>query len=358
MKIIYISILLFFVDSACSNNNSLEIKIDQLFKELNNVSSPGAAIAVKKDGEMVYKKSFGMADIENKKKNQQFTNFRLASITKQFTSLSVLLLENEGKLSLEDKIIEHFPKLSHYADKITIKNILQHTSGFLDYEDFVDETDSLQLKDRDVLEILSKQDSTYFEPGSEHRYSNSGYAVLALLIERISGLSFAEYLENKIFNPLKMKGSVAYEKGISTVSDRAFGYTKTDTGYIFTDQSLTSAVLGDGGIYSSVNDLLKWDIEVESPTLLPPEKFSEVFVKGKTKEGEEFDYGFGWRLDPYKNFDRIYHTGGTRGFTNIYMKIPELDLTVILLMNINNNDAKTYAEKIVDILISDKNRGE
>ena len=211
--------------------------------------------------------------------------------------------------------------------------------------------DTVQLKDTNVLDLLSQQDSLLFEPGKEHRYSNSGYAILALLIERISGKTFAKFLKKRIFIPLKMYNTVAYEKGISKVKNRALGYTKTDSGFTNTDQSLYSAVLGDGGIYSSVVDLLKWDNEIENPTLLPRNKFDQIFVKGRTAAGEEFDYGYGWRLDPYREFKRIYHTGGTSGFTNIYMKIPELDLTVILLINLYDYNAKGYAEKIADLFI-------
>ena len=330
--------------------------MDSIFKEFQTSETPGVSVTVKKGGEIKYQKCFGMAHIVKGNKIIPETNFRLASITKQFTALSIMLLENEGKLLFEDKITKYFPELDHYAEDITIKNILQHTSGLWDYEEFVDETDTVQLKDKDVLEILARQDSTYFKPGSEHRYSNSGYALLALLVESISEMSFADFLKSRIFDPLKMSNSVAYEKGISEVPHRAFGYTKTDTGFIFTDQSLTSAVLGDGGIYSSAVDLLKWDEEVNSPTLLPAGKFNEAFNKGKTSSGEEFDYGFGWRLDPYKNYIRHYHTGGTKGFTNIYMKMPELDLTVILLMNINDYGAKDYAEKIADLFIENRSQ--
>ncbi|MDX1701823.1 MAG: serine hydrolase domain-containing protein, partial [Melioribacteraceae bacterium] len=341
---------------SCSfgENINLEKQIDEIFTEFQIGTRPGASVAVIKDSRIIYKKGFGVANLESGQPINSETNFRLASITKQFTALSVLLLENEGKLSLFDKITDYFPELNHYAHEIKIINILQHTSGFLDYEHFVDAKDTIQLKDSDVLEILSGQDSTYFEPGTKHKYSNSGYAVLALLVDRVSGLSFAEFLDKKIFQPLKMNNTVAFEKGISTVSQRAIGYTDIDEGFINSDQSLTSAVLGDGGIYSSITDLLKWNKEVEEPTLLPEEKFFKVFEKGKTNSLEEFDYGLGWRLDPYKGLKRHYHTGGTSGFTNIYMKMPELNLTVIILINLWEYNAKGFAERVSDIFINEK----
>ena len=337
--------------SSCQSEDSIEKKIDTIFEEFKGKGNPGVSVIVKKDKDVLYQKGFGLAKLGENIPVQSSTNFRLASITKQFTAYSILILENEGKLLLYDKISDYFEELPEYADNITIENILQHTSGFLDYEDFVDESDTVQLKDIDVLRILSKQDSTYFDPGSNHRYSNSGYAILALLVERLSGMSYAEFLSEKIFSHLGMNRSVAYEKGISQVQNRALGYVNTDSGFVDSDQSLTSAILGDGGIYSSALDLLKWDKEINNPTLLPKEKFSKIFEKGKTTSGKEFDYGYGWRLDPYKNYYRPYHTGGTSGFSNIYMKIPELKLTIIVLINIRDYDAKGYAEKIADLFI-------
>ena len=353
MKTLFILILIQLIFISCYSNINVENKIDEIFNEFNK-STPGSSVAVVKDDKVIYQKGFGLADVENKIKVEPKTNFRLASITKQFTALSVLLLEHEGRLALDDIITKHIPELPNYADKITIKNILQHTSGFLDYEDFIDENSTIQLKDKDVLDILIKQDSTYFTPGYEHRYSNSGYAVLAKLVERLSGLTFPKFLEENIFKPLKMNESIAFVNGVNSIPNRSFGYSNTDSGFVFSDQSLSSAVLGDGGIYSSTIDLIKWDKEVSSPTLLPKDKFNRVFEKGKNSQGEEFDYGLGWRLDPYKNYSRKYHTGGTSGFSNIYMKLPEFNLTVIVLINIRNYDAKGYAEKIADLFINEE----
>lgn len=351
MKKKLILLLISFILVSCGSNNNMEKKIDTIFVEFQNNLTPGASVAVIKNGEIIYQKGFGYGDLSSKIAIEPKSNFRLASITKQFTALSILLLEEEGKLSLEDKLIKFFPKFPAYGEKITIKNILQHTSGLLDYEDFVSDTDTAQVKDKDVLQILMKQDSTYFEPGAEHKYSNSGYAVLAMIVEKVSGIRFADFLYKRIFKPLKMDNTIAYEFGVADVSNRTYGYAKTQTGFEFSDQSLTSAVLGDGGIYSSTIDLINWDKEVNSPTLLPIEKFDRSFIKGVNNKGEEFDYGFGWRLDPYHDIYRIYHTGGTCGFSNIYMKLPTYNLTIIVLMNVRDYDAKGYAEKIADLFI-------
>lgn len=342
-----ISILLLF---GCNQEDNLETKINSIFSEFND-ETPGVSVAVRRDNKIIYQRGFGLADLAAKVKIEPKTNFRLASITKQFTALSIMLLENEGELSFDDPIGKFFPKFPVNESEITIQNILQHTSGILDYENYMSDTLTIPLKDQDVLEILLEQDSTYFPPGTLHKYSNSGYAILALIIEKISGKSYAEFLDENIFTPLGMNNSIAFENGISTISNRAFGYANSDSGFVFSDQSLTSAVLGDGGIYSSTTDLLKWNESIENATLLKKEKLSLAFQKTQLPDGKVADYGFGWRLDPYRNIERKYHTGSTCGFSNIYMKLPEFNLTVIVLINIRDYDAKGYAEKIADLFI-------
>ena len=352
MKILLVIIIsIMFV--SCIDKPSIENQIDKIFSEFTNLT-PGASVLILQNDSVIFKKGYGLADLKKRIPIEPKTNFRLASITKQFTAFSILLLENDGDLSLDDSLTKFFPNFPKYGNDITIRQILQHTSGLLAYENFIDDTLSVQLKDRDVLDILIEQDSTYFKPGTKHRYSNSGYALLALVIEKLSKKTFAQFLSDRIFTPLKMNNSVAFENGISRVGNRAFGYAKTDSGFVFADQSLTSAVLGDGGIYSSTLDLVKWNNEIDNPTLLPKNKLKMAFEKLVLPNGEVINYGFGWRLDPYRNYERPYHTGGTSGFSNIYMKIPELDLAVIVLINIREYDAKEYAEKITDIIIDQK----
>ena len=336
--------------AGCTREVEIKQSIDNIFSEFNN-KTPGASVAVVKDKNIIYQRGFGLSDLQLREKIEPKTNFRLASITKQFTLFSILLLEDENKLSFQDSLQKFFPNLPLYSSRMTIKNILQHTSGLLAYEDHMPDTLTVQLKDKDVLQILMDQDSTYFPPGTEHRYSNSGYAVLALIIEKVSGKSFAQFLKDRIISPLDMNSTIAFEKSISTVKNRAYGYTKTDSGFVNSDQSLTSAVLGDGGIYSSTIDLIKWDRAIDSTTLLKSDKLSKMFEKAILPNGEIVDYGLGWRLDPYKGYVRQYHTGGTSGFSNIYMKLPQFNLTIIVLINIKDFDAKNYAEKIADLFI-------
>ena len=185
--------------------------------------------------------------------------FQVGSIAKQFTAMCVMILKEQGKLDYDQTLKDFFSEFPDYGSEITIRHLLNHTSGLIDYESLIPDTTTIQVLDKGVLSMMMDQDSTYFPPGTQYRYSNSGYAVLAMIIETISGQSFAEFLKQNIFKPLEMTNTVAYEKGISEVKYRAYGYANENGKLVLKDQSLTSAVLGDGGIYSSIDDLFKWD---------------------------------------------------------------------------------------------------
>ncbi|MFO7524013.1 MAG: serine hydrolase domain-containing protein [Ignavibacteriaceae bacterium] len=331
-----------------------ENKMDQLFSEYNKPDVPGAAVMVIKNGEIIFQKGYGLANIELKIPVTEKTNFRLASVTKQFTALSVLMLIERGALEINTTLKDIFPGYPDYGTKITIKHLLQHTSGLIDYEDLIHDSVSVQLKDKDVLDLMLQTDSTYFEPGSQHKYSNTGYALLALTVEIISGLPFRDYLDENIFQPLGMTNTIAFENDINEVKNRAYGYTITETGNDLTDQSITSAVLGDGGIYSSLNDLYLWDQSLYTTKLIDKKYLIESWAPGVTTSGNGFPYGYGWHLEKRYNTDVVYHTGSTRGFRNIIYRIPEKHFTIVILTNRNTGPESStlvMAHQIADLYI-------
>ena len=317
--------------TGCSMSN--DDKNDELFKDYNKPGMPGAAVMVVRDGDVIFQKCYGLANIEKNLLVTGNTNFRLASVTKQFTAMSILMLIERGKLKLETTLKDIFPDFPEYGNNITIKNLLQHTSGLIDYEDLIPDTARVQVKDKDVLELLIKTDSTYFQPGSQHRYSNTGYALLALTVEIISGKSFRDFLRDNIFQPLEMNNTLAFENNINKVPNRAYGYSIKNNVVELTDQSITSAVLGDGGIYSSLTDLYKWDQALYTEKLIDKKYLDESWTRGKTNNGIDFPYGYGWRLEKYQDTEVVYHTGSTRGFRNVIYRMPEKNFTIIILTN-------------------------
>ncbi len=345
-------LLVFLVSFIIMNcKPGIEKKIDKLFKNYSSKNVPGTSLKIIKDGMPVLTKSYGVANIEQKILVKNNTNFRLASFTKQFTAMCAAKLEEQGKINFSQTLTEIFHHFPVYGKNITINHLIHHTSGLIDYESLIPDTATIQVLDDDVLKMMMELDSTYFPPGSKYKYSNSAYAVLAKIIEKISGISFAHYLKENIFDPLGMKNTVAYEKGISEVKNRAFGYAVKNGEFVFKDQSLTSAVLGDGGIYSSVDDLFKWDQALYTDKLVRFETKQKIFTSGVLTDNTQTGYGFGWRLDEFKGHQRQHHTGSTCGFTTIIQRYPEDNFTIIILTNRNKPMLNEIADGIADLFL-------
>lgn len=323
--------------------------IDELFADYARPGAPGASVVVIHDGQVAYMRSYGLANLEAHTEATPETNYRLASLTKQFTATAIMLLAEEGKLSYNDRVIDRLPGFPEYASDIRIRNLLTHTSGIWAYEDFVPDTQRVQVKDRDVLALISRVDTTYFPPGTAFRYSNTGYALLALVVEQVSGMPFARFLHDRIFEPLGMNATVAYEEGVSVVPDRAYGYSIESSGFTRTDQSPTSAVLGDGGIYSSVSDLVRWDHALETHALLKESTRQLSWTPHLLSDGSSAHYGFGWFVDEDRGMVRLTHNGETRGFTNAIIRYPDERLSVIVLTNRTGGDPWDIAQRIANL---------
>ena len=291
---------------------------------------PGASVLVLEGGDAVFQRSYGLADLEAGVTSSPTTNYRLASVSKQFTATSVLLLVEDGVLTLDDRVRHWLPTLPVASEGITLRHLLSHTSGLVDYEDLLPPDQARQIHDADVLRLLEREDRLYFPAGSDYRYSNSGYALLALVVERASGQRFAAFLQARIFSPLGMTATLARQDEGPPVTDRAFGYTRVGDRWERTDQSTTSAVLGDGGIYSSITDLAKWDAAWYDDRLLSaPSRALAVQASTATPEPDVAHYGFGWRLQGRMQ----WHSGESIGFRNVLLRFPAQRLTVIVLSN-------------------------
>jgi len=324
-------------------------EIDALMKRYDG-AVPGASLLVMRNGSPIVIRSWGLSDLEQKTHATPATNYRLASVTKQFTAAAVLLLIQDGKVSLDDPLRKWFPSLPPALDRATISNLLSHTSGIIDYEDVMPAGTTTQLHDADVLRLLESQDSTYFPPGASYQYSNSGYALLALVVERASAETFATFLHERIFEPLGMNGTIAFEDGISTVANRAFGYTMKDSLWKRKDQSTTSAVLGDGGIYSSIEDMAKWDAALYDSRLLSDESRRLAFTPHTATDKPDVKYGFGWRITG----ETLWHSGETSGFRNVIVRYPQRRLTVVMLTNRDNPEPYETARAVANLFLDSR----
>lgn len=333
---------------SCST--SISTRLDSTLSEYFNSNAPGGAVIVIRDGAVLYKSAFGLADMETRTPNTSKTNFRLASLTKQFTAMAIMILADRGKLGYGQTLTDFFLDFPAVGKSITIRHLLTHTSGLVDYEDLMPETTTIPVHDHDVLNLLRQCDSTYYPPGSRFRYSNSGYSLLSLIVEKASGVKFAQFLKTNIFQPIGMGETVAFENGISTVSTRAYGFTPDSLNhFVFhpTDQSLTSSVLGDGGIYSSVEDLFRWDQALYTETLVSSKIMEEAFSPATVTADSLMSYGFGWFISEAGGKRRLHHSGTTVGFRNYIVRIPAQRTTVIVLMNRADGQPETLAKKIL-----------
>ena len=335
-------------DSSTSGVSAADAQtIDRLFGEYARPGAPGAAVAMVDHGRFAFVRVYGLADLERGTPVTASTNFRLASLTKPFTALAIMLLVRDGRLTLDERVADVLPEFPAYGRDIRIRHLLTHTSGLRAYQDFVSDAATRHVKDRDVLTLLRRTDRLLFPPGTAFRYGDSGYAVLALVVEAVSRQPFAAFVRDRIFARAGMLSSVVWEPGVSEVRNRALGYAATASGFRLADHSNTSTVLGDGGIYSSVRDLLAWDRALDERTLLDARLQQLTWTPAALDDGTKLRYGLGWFLERDAAGTRVFHRGDTSGFSNYIVKHPERKQTLIVLTNRRGGAAADLAARIL-----------
>jgi CubicO group peptidase (beta-lactamase class C family) len=365
MKTIFLMLLLAETVHLASGAEPRPAKIDGIFAHLKSASAPGAAVLVIKDGRVVFQRGYGITDLRSHHKIGAHTNFRLASCTKQFTAMAIMLLVHDGKLRYDNRLTDIFPDFPNYGRSITIRNLLNHTSGLQDYEDLMPASDpnlpveQIQIQDAGVLDLLERQTATKFEPGSKWAYSNSGYVLLGLIVQKVSGESFPDFLHDRIFAPLGMSHTIAYVRGKNEVPHRAFGHSMEGGISKETDQSPTSATLGDGGVYSSLADLAKWDRALRQNSLLDEREMQAALTPVEMPEGEVTGpdgspaaYGFGWFLNSYRRHRRMWHYGETMGFRTTIQRFPDDKLTIVMLCNRADLNPSPLALQVADLFLT------
>lgn len=367
-----------FLATAVAQQQVTPQQLETVFAGEVHPGEPGLAVLVKKDGRVVFEKGYGLRKLGADEAITPDTDFRLASLTKQFTAMAIMLLVHDGQLQYDATLTELFPAFPAYGRDITVRNLLTHTGGLPDYEDLMDKeekahgprwTPEHQIQDKEVLALLEKESKGKFPPGTSWAYSNSGYVVLGLVITKVSGTSYAEFLQQRIFALLGMKETVVYQKGKNEIRNRAFGHSLENGKLVVTDQSSTSATLGDGGVYSNLEDLSKWDDALANHTLLSAQEMQPALTPVKLADGREphwpakpdddnlapgqpVSYGFGWFLDPWRGHPRMWHSGSTLGFRTIIDRFTTDHLTIVILSNRTDLDPTKFALQIADLYFS------
>ena len=316
---------------------------DPVLDPYDGPGTPGAAIMVLRRGSPPSVQVRGAARLDDGAPVSAWTAFRLASLTKQFTARAVALAAADGALSLDTPIGALVPGLPGWGARVRVGHLVAHTSGIPPYESLIPSGWSAQLTDRDVVDLLAGGPEPATPPGARFAYDNGGYALLAVALEEVTGSTFTDLLDSRIFRPLGMTRTVAHVEGRTRIEDRALGYREEEGGWADADQGPTTAVLGDGGVYSCLEDLARWDAALRrpgvqlDPAALAP--FAAPVAPGVA-------YGFGWFMDTFDGRRRHRHEGWSTGFQNEIQRYPDEGLTVIVLTNRAEPPARALAELI------------
>lgn len=331
--------------------------VDKIFARWDKPDSPGCALGVIQNGVFIYKKGYGMANLELASPLTPRSVFRIGSTSKQFTAMCIALLEEEGRLSLNDDIREYLPEMPEYQAPVTIRHLIHHTSGIRDYLTLweiagVRENDF--FTDPEVVDMLARQKEINFAPGEEWLYSNSGYFLLAEIVKRVTGESMRIYAEEKIFKPLGMDHTHYHTDPTELVRNRAYGYSSRRGGG-FNISMTTLGMIGDGGVFTSVEDLLLWDRNFYDNKLGrgDPELIKRVQRPGMLNSGEELDYAFGLGISRYNGLNLVSHGGAFVGFRADLLRFPDQRFSVVCLANLAQFNPSAMARRVADIFLKD-----
>lgn len=341
----YLLLLSLFVTSQVFGQSKSE-QLDSVFSAAAAKGGFNGNVLVAEKGVVVFQKSYGMADRAKSQLLNAASVFELASVSKQFTAMGIMLLKKQGKLRYEDSLRHFFPSLPYH--NITIKHLLQHTSGLPDYmELFMQYWDSTRIAtNKDLIDLMvTYHPDTLFAPGAKWEYSNTGYALLGSIIEKVSGKSFGDFLDKNIFQPLQMKRSSVFRRRFEKrkIDNYAFGYVRKKDGTPVLPDSLPGigamvfsldGIVGDGTVNSTTNDLLKWDRAWETEKLVSKTMIDEAFSKAVLNNGSTANYGFGWAIGDIPGVGKLVnHTGGWPGYATFIEKELDNDKTIIVLTN-------------------------
>jgi N-acyl-D-amino-acid deacylase len=338
-------------DVPTSRSLNATEQVAALFVDYSVGDSPGAAVVVIEDGEILFEGGFGLADLETQTPITPQSAFRLASVSKQFTAMAIMILADRGQLEFDDGLVDHLPELERFGDEITLRDLMTHLGGLPDYYDaLTEEAGDAMPTTEQAMEFLAVWGEPLFPAGERYEYSNPGYEMLALVVERVSGQTFGQFLQDNIFGPLGMESSVAYESPDTEIHHRAYGYSRAEDGFVLNDDDALNLIIGSGGIYSTVEDLALWDQALYTEKLVPRSILEEAWSPAALNDGESSLYGFGWGLEPYGALGRrVSHGGGWVGFSTFIDRYPERGFSVIVLSNLDEFDGEELANQIADI---------
>lgn len=348
--VVFFSIFLLAVSQVWSDD--LGARVDRLFSRWDRDDSPGCALAVVEDGQIVYKKGYGMANLELGVPLSPESVFYIGSVSKQFVAMCMALLADREVISLDDDIRKYVPEMPDYGTPVTIRHLIHHTGGIRDYL----ELESIAgvpfgfYHEQDVIDLISRQKELNFVPGEEHTYSNSGYFLLGVIVERASGQSLREFAHENIFKPLGMKNSRFHDDFQELIPDRAAGYYDAGKGS-FRNFISTFDCVGSGGLYTSVEDLFLWDQNFTHHKVGGRDVMDIMHTQGVLNNGEKLEYAFGLNITEYRGLDIVEHGGSLGGYRAEFLRFPEPRFSVIILSNLSSVVPSRLARQVADLYL-------
>jgi len=347
--------LLFLLSTGCAHGQDIKIKLDSYVGAFAEQEKFSGSVLVARNGNLLLSKGYGQANYELDAPNNPQTKFRIASITKQFTAMAIIQLQEKGLINVEDKLHKYILDYPN-GEKISIHHLLTHRSGIPDYcqlGNFQEE----KIKPHTLLQLIElfKDKPLDFQPGAECKYSNSGYVLLGYIIEKISGKSYEMFLKENIFNPISMHDS-GYDNRRIILKNRASGYKIADNLLVNSDYADMSLPAGAGGLYSSVEDLYKWDQALYSNVLLSTNSLTKIFTpyNAEANDTHPSGYGYGWNIHRLHNRNVVSHLGGIEGFSSLIHRYIDEKICIIILGNIENLDRFRIAKGLAAILLGEE----
>ena len=329
-------------------------QVDQLFAMWDQEDTPGVAVSIARDGKIIYSQGYGMANLEYAIPITPKTIFHIASVSKQFTAFAVLLLELDGKLDYDDEVRDYIPELPDLGTPITLKQLVHHTSGLRDQWNLLAlagwRLDDVITKEQ-ILKLVSHQKELNFLPGEEYVYCNTGFTLLAEVVERVSGKSFAEFCRERMFEPLGMDHTLFYDDHQKIVENRAYSYFQDSTGY--KKSVLSYANAGATSLFTTVDDLGLWAMNFEDPVVGNSDAMKKMRTRGILNSGDTISYAFGQVRGNYKGLTTWAHGGGDAGYRTYLLRFPDQRFSVSVFGNAASFNSGAPAYRIADIYLEE-----
>lgn len=358
VAIVLLVIVVGCVDNSVSTSAHVgrdNAAIDAIFAAWDKAGSPGCAIAVAQGGDVIYARGYGYANLDYDIAVTPLSVFDIASLNKQMVAASLNMLALEGELTLDDDVRVWLPELPEYATPITLRHMIYHTSGLRDYLNLfplAGRNHYYPLSHPQILAMMSRQRALIFPPGDQYLYSNTGYMLLAQVVERASGQSFGDFAESRFFEPLGMHGSLMYDNYEEIIPRRATGYDRYDDGRVLQVHNYNFDVPGDGQQYSTVLDMLRWDNYLHGD--VKPPFYAAMMTRGSLNNGELLERGMGLFLGAYRGLPNVYHTGSSWGSRAVLMRFPDADWSVAIACNDGNAGTLSLAQQVADHYLADR----